>query len=132
MGAWGLGSFENDDALDWVVALESAEGSSFLAQTFGAVLDDESGYPEAPECSMALAAAEVVAALKGYPAEDLPDEVSEWVRGKAAPEDALVDQALESLAVILDQSELKELWEETDEYANWEANVNEIQSRLGK
>lgn len=132
MGAWGLGNFENDDALDWLIALESTEDTTLLSQTLGAVLGDESHYPEAPECSMVLAAAEVVAALIGNSSEDLPYEVTQWVEGKDAPEDALVNQAKESLKAILEQSELKGLWEETEEYANWVEKVNEVQNRLGR
>ena len=36
---------------------------------------EPSGYLESPTCSEALAAAEVVAALAGRPAPDLPEEV---------------------------------------------------------
>ena len=34
MGAWGTGSFENDDAMDWVYELEES-GVSFLKETLG-------------------------------------------------------------------------------------------------
>lgn len=71
MGAWGSGSFDNDDALDWVNDLEGSKGTAVIEFALQAVLD-ESDYLEAPECSAALCAAEVVAALKGAPGQGLP------------------------------------------------------------
>lgn len=62
MGARGCGSFENDDAADWVYELESggvAAVASALEQV-SSVAEDE--YLEAHEASAAMAAAEIVAA----------------------------------------------------------------------
>ena len=65
MGAWGLGNFDNGDALDWVVDLKEPSGLGILEKPLSAVQTKSHGYLEAPECSIALAAAEVVAALCG-------------------------------------------------------------------
>lgn len=84
---------------------------------------------EEPAGSEALAAAEVVAALLGKPSINLPDEVSEWVQGKEfGPELAFV--ALKAIKVVLTNSELKELWEESDEYNAWISVVNSLKERL--
>jgi hypothetical protein len=37
---------------------------------------------DGPEPAEAIAAAEVVAALKGSPAEDLPEEITDWVKAE--------------------------------------------------
>ena len=66
MGAWGVGPFENDDASDWVYQLEGAEDLELVRGTLEAAANPQ-GYLEAPTCSEALAAAEVVAALSGRP-----------------------------------------------------------------
>ena len=55
-----------------------------IAEAFEAVLE-AADYIEAPDASAALAAAEVVAALLGRPAVELPDAVAAWVAGKKPP-----------------------------------------------
>jgi Domain of unknown function (DUF4259) len=130
MGAWGVGTFENDDAGDWVYQLEETHDLDFVRGTLEAAADPD-GYLDAPTCSMALAAAEVVAALAGRPAPDLPEEVRTWVKAHrlAAPPDLLalsvraVDQAAAG-------SELQELWAESEESAAWIDRLQELRSRL--
>jgi hypothetical protein len=53
VGAWGVGTFENDDAGDWVYQLEEANDLELVRGTLLAAADPE-GYLEAPTCSMAL------------------------------------------------------------------------------
>ena len=123
MGAWDIGSFDNDAALDWVYELEKATDFSILADAFETVIDQKGSSPDAADCSIALCAAEVVAGLLDTPASDLPDEVLEWVEDKPEPSATLIKIALKALNVILEDSELKELWLETDEYQDWFDNV---------
>src|SRR5262245_57980703 len=111
MGAWAHGSFDNDDALDGVGELEGAEDTEPITQAFDAVLEADD-YREAPEASMGIAAAEVVAALLGKLAAKLPDEVTSWLVGKKPPKPALVKKAQRVVERILKDSELKELWAE--------------------
>jgi hypothetical protein len=130
MGAWGVGTFENDDAGDWVYQLEEANDLDFVRDTLQAAADPD-GYLEAPTCSMALAAAEVVVALAGRPAPDLPEEVRTWVeahRLTALPDlRALSVQALDQVAA---GSELQELWAESEESVAWIDRLQELRSRL--
>lgn len=131
MGAWGVGSFENDDALDWAADLVESDDSDVIAEAFAPLLADEGAYLEASECSIGLAAAEVVAALTARPSGDLPDEVKEWAGarlGTASPD--LVSNARQVLAAITMGSELKELWEESDDYAAWKECVADLSRRL--
>lgn len=130
MGAWGFSSFENDDALDWVIDLEKAPDLGVLEVTLSEVLDSEEEYLDASVCCFALAAAEVVAALVGKPSEKLPEEVTQWVEGKGEPDSSLISIAKRAIQAILDDSELKELWEETDEFELWHADVEGILERL--
>jgi len=130
MGAWDIGSFDNDDALDWVDELENADDFSILADAFETVLDQKDGSPDASDCAIALCAAEVVASLLDNPASDVPEEVLEWVEDKPEPSSALIKIAIKALNVILDESELKELWMETEEYQDWVENVNTLIENL--
>ena len=63
LGAWGLKSFENDDAADWVHALEE-QGAGLIVETLNTVLvdcdPDDECHPEAAASCEALAAAELV------------------------------------------------------------------------
>ena len=76
MGCWGIGTFENDDAADWVWSLEERDGRAVLEHALAAPSDG--GYFEASKACETLVAAEVVAALLGHPATDLPLEVARW------------------------------------------------------
>lgn len=84
MGAWGLESFENDDALDWLADLEQADDEQFLVETLTAAIE-EAGYLEIGGASNAIAAAEVVAALAGHPAPSLPEAAAAWVTTHPTP-----------------------------------------------
>lgn len=128
MGAWGAGSFENDEASDWVYVLEEADGFDVVRRAL-AVADED--YLEAPDATIALAAAEVVAAALGQPAADLPDEVQPFVAqhgSSATTEDATL--ALAALARVRgEDSELAELWEESGG-DDWNQAVDELRARL--
>jgi hypothetical protein len=139
MGAWGWGSFENDEALDWVFELEQSKDLSVITGTLDANIDSDDDYLDATDCSMALAAAETVAALAGRPEPSLPEEVARWVKDRqkeSSQEGPFVDESVTAKArraieAILSDSELKELWEETDELEQWKATVTDLLVRLG-
>jgi len=130
VGAWGNGSFENDDAADWLAHLGTVTPvglTQLLAQAA-----DHPGYLEGPEASGAVAAAEVVAAVSGSPAPAAPTEIVEWTKKNpqaATPEiKALAVRALER---VRRNSELKDLWMEADGLNDWIAVIRELQERLG-
>ena len=130
MGAWGVGSFENDDAGDWAWELAEAEDTSILDQAFS-IINDTDGYIEAPDCSIALAAAEVVAALRGRPASELPEDVTKYVARLGTPPSAnLVAAALLALERIKTNSELRELWDESGNSAEWLNEIAHLEARL--
>lgn len=130
MGAWEVGSFDNDDALDWVYELEEADGFSIFLDAFENVTGQKGDYREAPECAVAVCAAEVVAALLGSADDDLPNEVIAWVEGKPEPSEVLVIMARAALNAVLDESELKDLWEDSDHYEEWQESMKDLLERL--
>lgn len=130
MGAWAEGSFDNDDAGDWVWELKEAEDTAVLEEVFSIITDNDD-YIEAPDCSIAIAAAEVVAAMKKRPAAKLPPEVQEYVKrigDQASPD--LVTAALAALKRIRIRSELQELWDDSKNSEKWHKAVEELESRL--
>jgi hypothetical protein len=130
MGAWDIGSFANDDALDWLLELQDEDELGLLEDAFVTVIDQKGEFPDASDSAVAVAAGEVLAALVGNPLDELPPEVGDWVVGKDAPKDGLMKLAQEALGVVLAESELKALWEEVDEYPDWVKDVESLAERL--
>lgn len=130
MGAWGSGYFENDDALDWISHLEESEGTTALEDALSAIPLDDSEDVEAPECSMAIAAAEVVAALSKRPSASLPKEIKKWLKGKPVPNESLRKLARDAIDRIARSSELQELWAESSDAEAWSASLRDLQRRL--
>ena len=130
MGAWGSSNFENDDASDWLGEFCDDPNKEAISNAFVAVNEIGDKYLEAPECSMALAAAEVVAALKGVPNQNLPEEAREcFVKLKIKPDSNMISAAVNAVGRIRTDSELKELWEEQDP-AEWYMAVDDLAARL--
>ena len=132
MGTWGHGTFENDSASDWVQDLEKTRDFSVIETALDAVVGAGSEYLESSDCTNALAAAEVVAALRGKPPAELPPEVSAWVSAlEQPPATALIRKSMSAVERILADSELKELWAESGELDEWESVVRDLGRRLG-
>ena len=129
MGTWGLGNFDNDDAADWLYELEQSSDLAFVTSSLEQILRSDE-YLEAPTCCNALAAAEIVAALNGKPATDLPDKAKAWVAGKASPPADAVTKAKNALQRVRGESELRELWEESEELDAWAKVLDDLDSRL--
>ena len=112
--------------------LEEAEDITVLEDAFSAVTElGSDDYLEAPECSIAIAAAEVVAAMRKRPAAELPEEVTEYVARIGPPPPVLVAAALAALERIRTKSELKELWDENKNSELWHQAVADLEGRLG-
>ena len=126
MGAWGILFDENDDAADWLANFGDQPGWEAVDEAFTAADGD---YIEAPDASQALAAAEVVAAALGRPSDRI-SETGKWAALNAAGAQDRKETARNLVARIRDDSELHELWQESDEYADWRQSVDETLSRL--
>lgn len=130
MGASGYLAFENDAAADWLAELEDANDTSILVDAFDAVLDPGEDYMEMPEASTAIAAAEVVAALLGRAAMSLTEVIMDGVKGQSEVHPTVVEKARSAVNRVLDNSELQEVWGNSDNYSNWKMNVEDLLSRL--
>jgi len=130
MGAWGNGIFENDDALDWIVELEQADDYSVIFDALNTIEDNADDYLDASDCFCALAAAEVVACIHSKQTNSLPDELSEWLKSQEAMNPKLITKARNATQAILSDSELKDLWAESDDYSKWKSELENVISRL--
>jgi hypothetical protein len=131
MGAWGIGPFENDDALDFIAELKAEGVPVVRAAVEEVALLAPDGYLEASSCSRAIAAAEVLAGARGRPAPDLPPEITDWLSTDPRVDESLVPPAAVAMTRILEGSELKELWESSTDGPAWERRVADVRERLG-
>lgn len=53
MASWGIGNFENDDAMDWLYDLEKSKGLHVLLFPID-IINSGVEYHEAPDCCEAL------------------------------------------------------------------------------
>lgn len=149
MGAWGTGIFENDEAMDWLAGWEEAAEGEGTADEPGriafvigalAVVVEYKGYLDIDAGECALAAAEVVAAAGGKPGASLTGSepplkaLAAWAKGPGAK--ILNQPEVRTLAVeaidrsLAEESELAELWTESDEAEAWRAGVTDLRKRL--
>jgi hypothetical protein len=129
MGGWGSGSFENDDAADWLAQLGTIAPDD-LTKIFGQAAD-ETTYFEAPAASVVVAASEVVATLNGSPVKRVPAEIVKWTTNRQALTPELKALALRALDRVRENSELKDLWQEADGLNDWTAAIQDLQTRVG-
>jgi hypothetical protein len=130
MGAWGSGSFENDDAADWLTELGTTTLDD-MTQIFVQAADNPT-YLEAHASRVVVAAAEVIAALNGSPAQEVPSEIVKWTTNRQASTQELKALALRALERVRKNSELKDLWLEADGLNDWIAAIQELQTRVGR
>lgn len=141
MGAWGISTFENDGALDWIGDFLESPSESRIIQTFApqarstktgffAKLFGARSTPlvEEFEGEEVLAAAEVVAIMKGQPPSQIPEDLEGLPVIRISKE--TVALAIRAIDSVLDSSNLKDCWEETDEYSSWRDTVLDIRRRL--
>ena len=128
MGAWGFKNFENDGAADFVYDVFD-NGKKVIFQAIQKIVKakpDE--YLEAPDCEEALAAIEILAAAKNNPSSDCNPDIIKWLQkndvlkfknGLFGPKVDLVPLAEKALDRIINDSELRELWEESEQFDEW-------------
>lgn len=135
MGAWSHEPFGNDTANDWAYGLEDVQDLSLIEAAFDAVNNNEGEYLDASVAEEAVAAAETLAHLLGRGAQmdSYTEKVQRWAKlVSARPNPALKNKARQALQrVLADGSELRELWEETEEYPEWQKSITTLQVAIG-
>jgi len=133
MGAWGIGEFENDNALDFVNDVTDGAGLKRIETAIDSVVNARSEYLEAPEAEEGLAAAAILVRLKNPTVnqQSTPLELSAWLSKAEKPTAELTEKARQAVSRVLTApSELLELWSESDEFEAWKASVEAIAAQL--
>jgi hypothetical protein len=141
MGAWGIKTFENDGAMDWLGDFLEEPSEKRILDTFspqsnviqpsfiGKLMGKKAeSIPRELEGDEVLAAAEVVASILGRPSTNNPDELKSPPSITLSP--TTVAKALAAIDAIMQESNLKECWEETDDFQAWKAEVEDLRTRL--
>ena len=132
MGTWGIGSFENDDAADFMIDVLDSGDLSLIREVLDNVLTSTE-YVEAPDAALAIVAAEIAAALgRATLAAQQEVGLADWLaRIRPTIDDDLRQQAVNALRRILaEHSELRELWEETEDFQDWQGTVKDLGQQL--
>jgi ABC-type transporter Mla subunit MlaD len=135
MGTWAVDAFGNDYAQDWAEDLHETSNLDAVEDTLNTALD-AAGELDAPFAAEALVAIEVLARLQGKGGAQTDDSaaVDQWVEArkpKVKHRADLADKAARALDRILaPDSELRQLWEESEHYSEWQAAVADLRTRL--
>lgn len=134
MSAWGISNFENDTALDWVSAVVQQKEVSNLTKTIDSFVSDfKSNETTLIDCSRFLTIAEVVAGLVGSPAEDFPEELSDWIEVKYLKLDkSTIDTTVKGVNLVLLDSEVKEMYLDSGYFKSWEKAQKDLIKRLSE
>ena len=135
MGAWSYEPFGNDTACDWAYELEESEGYTAIIDAFNQIIEmSTEEYIDADIGCVAHAAAEVLVKSfgRGAEEEDLPEAVEKWLeQNKSKTNYALIPKAIRALDLLTSEnSELDELWRDSDDYEQWVQNIDELKETL--
>ena len=133
MNIWDIDNFSNSAAEEWLYDFGEND-FRLIDRTLAGVASllpvDELDIVEAAE---ALVAAEAVAAALGAKAEDIPEELAEWLEENPVMQvkEEYVEMAQKAVARILEKSDLRNYWEQSGQFAVWQDILQNLQSRLG-
>lgn len=130
MADWGPGIYENDDAMDWIYDLLDSGGLSRIRHALDVVEQDGAEDVDIADCRIALAAADLVAALDGEINPNLPPEAEEWLALVNKPASGLRAKAEEVVRDILESSPMKTLYKTNGKLTDWKEVVSGLLKRL--
>lgn len=133
MGSWGFTNFDNDTAQDFVADVEEGGIDRIVSAIEVIKTIEEDAYLDSDLCSEALAAIEYIATAKGHMAEDFPEDAEDWVTAHKAQLQiirGIVGKCKDAIDRIKNNSELKELWEETEDFENWNKVLDDLNTRI--
>jgi hypothetical protein len=128
MPGWGTGSFENEEAQNFLGQLNSL-GVDDLSPILARAADQD--YVDAPESSVVIVIAEIVAAACGNPPEAMPSQIAEWMaKIEGSPSSKMSELARRAVEKVRINSELKDLWLEAEGLNEWSASLRDLEKRL--
>lgn len=144
MGAWGTKVFEDDRSNEWYDGFcEGDQSFETLENAFEDINETETEL-DYEFCTAALVSAEIIAAAIGKPSEDFPDEeYHTYEDGSKLAELKLslikeditsnvISNAKKAVKRVRksSESELRQLWVDSDDFELWEENLLKLEERL--
>lgn len=142
MGDWGVHAFKNDGALDFLSEFKATPTEDTLLAAFQPshsekyvgmlnwLLRRKTTIQNPPQDDCIIAAAEIIATLRGYPSATNPSDIAQL--SSLHISDATVLVASEAVDALLRDSYLKDAWEETSDYEPWRQSVEIPHGNLKK
>lgn len=128
MPGWGTGSFENEEAQNFLAKLKSL-GIDDLAPILVRAADHD--YLDAPASTVVIVAAEIVATARGNPPQIVPSQIGDWIaKIEGSPSSQMSALARRAVERVRTNSELKDLWLEAEGLNEWSAVLRDLEERL--
>ena len=130
MGSWGLGTFEDDIACDWLEDLQESDPIAFFAHCLD--LSDLQ-YVEFLACVGVVCTAEIIHALICEPRTGLPAAALQWLgEHQGLNVVPFISDTITGLRRVLGpDSEMRELWEDNDAMHDaWLIQMSDLLKRL--
>jgi hypothetical protein len=133
VGSRGVASFENEAAGDWLLLVEEApDPGAVMASAIDDVIR-AAEFLKVDVCCQAIAAAELCACCARQLPDRLADNVDRWVQAnRHTPHADEVELTVQAVTRVCEESELRDLWEDSEDCSQWLAEVDHLLSRLGR
>jgi hypothetical protein len=116
MGAWGIKNFENDTAVDWINDFQEEGNTAEVEEILDQILL-EKDFIDDEESFITLGFLELLAVNLNLTPTTIDNDFDFPITR------SLVDKTIKATHKILffeNHSELRELWEESEDYAQWQ------------
>jgi hypothetical protein len=132
MYAWSTGSFDNEHATDFANDLVESEDLQSVLLALQAVIENaETEDLDATDCAVAVAAAEVVAAVAGSPGSGLSKPLKAYVDSLGNGVSASVRKlAQDAVGFVKRRSSLRTHWKGAGMLSEWLDDIEALESRL--
>lgn len=135
MGTWSHEAFGNDTACDWAYELEESTGYEVINDAFDQIIEMATEeFIDADIGCIVQAAAEVLARSFAQLSDEdeYPEPVEKWLeQQKNRTNHALIPKAIKALELVISEnSELNELWQDSDDYDEWVKEIEELKEIL--
>jgi hypothetical protein len=125
-----INHFDNDVVTDWLYDLRRTDDLTIVSKALTNAVETRGRLFER-ECTLGIAAAEIVAAMVGHPSSDIPFTFEDYIeRAKGYLSPALVETALAAVERIRTGSELQQIWDEREDGAAWRDSLHDLEDRL--
>ncbi len=130
MSPWGIGTFEDELACDWIEDLEDSDPVAFLAHCLDLGDEQPLGYLA---CIGVLCSAEIISATSSNTASKLPEALQRWI--ESHPEIDLKPFVLPAIIglrkVLAEDSEISLLWNDNEQSgSDWLKSKKELCKNL--